>query len=77
MTHPADGHWYTLDTLTFMDFNWFNDADRTAGATMKIVEGLTHSCEVVEVVYYATRRLRGSLGRCARQRQRHCVLATA
>lgn len=54
MTHPAEGDWYTLDTLTFMDFNWFNDADRTAGASMKIVEALTHSCEVVEVTYYAT-----------------------
>lgn len=46
--------WYTLDTLTFMDFDWFNDASRTVSATMKIVEGLTHDCEVVEVVYHAT-----------------------
>lgn len=49
-----DGDWYTLDTLTFMDFDWFNENSRVASATLKIVEGLTHDCEVVEVVYYAT-----------------------
>lgn len=54
MTHPANGDWYTLDTLTFMDFDWFNATTLTAGASLKIVEGLTHQCEVVEVVYHAT-----------------------
>lgn len=45
--------WYTLDTLTFMDFDGFNSTANVARAKMKIVEGLTHDREIVEVIYYA------------------------
>ena len=51
---PADDDWYTLDTLTFMDWDWFNPTSNTCGATMKVIEGMTHTCRSVEVVYYAT-----------------------
>ena len=45
--------WYTLDTLTFMDWDCYNPSRHAVTATMKIVEGLTHDREIVEVVYYA------------------------
>ncbi len=57
MNHPPTESvedWYTMDTLTFMDWQWYNQSTNTCAATMKIVEGLTHDCEVVEVAYYAT-----------------------
>lgn len=47
------GEWYTLDTLTFMDWDWYNPAEHTCRATMKVIEALTHDCQVVEVTYYA------------------------
>ena len=53
-THSVnDETWYTLDTLTFIDING-RDPDRLlTGFSMKVVEGLTHDREVVEVIYYA------------------------
>ena len=53
MNHDTDEDWYTLDTLTFLDWNWFNPAERLCHADMKIIEGMTHDREIVEVVYYA------------------------
>jgi len=52
-TH-TDEEWYTLDTLTFLDWDSFNPHNYTCQVTMKIVEGLTSTGDTVEVVYYAT-----------------------
>ncbi len=51
--HVESDDWYTLDTLTFMDWTWYNDPSHTVTATMKVVEGFTKAGEIVEVVYYA------------------------
>lgn len=53
MTQTTREDWYTLDTLTFLDFEWINHGDGEMCFSMKIVEGLTHDNEVVEVTYYA------------------------
>lgn len=52
--YHADEEWYTLDTLTFMDLDWYNPSQHICHATMKVVEALTSTGNVVEVVYYAT-----------------------
>jgi len=53
MTTTQTEDWYTLDTLTFIDCDWYNETVNTCGFTMKIVEGLTSTGDAVEVTYYA------------------------
>jgi len=53
MTTAQTEDWYTLDTLTFIDCDWYNETSNTCGFTMKIVEGLTSTGDAVEVTYYA------------------------
>lgn len=53
MTTQTDEDWYTLDTLTFFDVDWHDFENRLTSVSMKVVEGLTHDREVVEVIYYA------------------------
>ncbi len=53
MTPQADEDWYTLDTLTFFDFEWHDPVSQLTGVSLKVIEGLTHDREIVEVKYYA------------------------
>lgn len=47
------GEWYTLDTLTFVDPDGYHSLINDCLVTPKIIEALTHDCQVVEVTYYA------------------------
>lgn len=53
MTTRATEDWYTLDTLTFFDFEWHDPVNYRTTVSLKVVEGLTHDREVVEVKYHA------------------------
>jgi hypothetical protein len=52
-SHSVDEDWYTLDTLTFIDMDWYDPACLMGGFSMKVIEGLTHDREIVELIYYA------------------------
>lgn len=45
--------WNLLDTLTLIDCDSFNQSSNVAHFSMKVVEGLTSTGDVVEVAYCA------------------------
>lgn len=55
MTLPArtDEEWYTLDTLTFLDFDGIDWTYHHINASLKVIEGMTSTGQTVEVVYCA------------------------